>query len=106
MGEFLENQVDKNERAKFIEKCDALNRRYMAVYLRALQKDNCHLIDADVQKQRALLTQEYPDANKYIIWHKLIGSSGLEKYPDTIYKDFPGDNSIEKFMQRLEETYK
>lgn len=51
------------------------------------------------------LKSKYPNAMHYIIMHILIGSTPR---PDsqTMYGDFPGDDSIEKYVEGLLKKYK
>jgi len=45
------------------------------------------------------LEKKYPDARNYRIFHEFIGSS--ENIPTQIREDFPGEDSIELFIDNL-----
>jgi hypothetical protein len=45
------------------------------------------------------LEQKYPNVRRYRIFHELIGSS--EDDPDMIREDFPGEDSVELFIDSL-----
>jgi hypothetical protein len=52
------------------------------------------------------LEKKYPNAReKYIIFHDLIGS-GVWSTSEVIYDDFPGEDSVEKFVEYLAKKYK
>ncbi|MEK7478678.1 MAG: hypothetical protein AAB626_02005 [Patescibacteria group bacterium] len=74
-----------------------------------LKKINNSLLEKDAQKNNfenftALgdfarnLKEKYKDAGKYHLYHMIIGSTGTK----TTEFDFPGEDSIEKFL-RLQE---
>ncbi len=51
-----------------------------------------------------ILEKKYPDTKKHIIFHDLIGS-GMVSTDEVVYEDFPGNDSVEKFVANLAKKY-
>lgn len=49
------------------------------------------------------IKKRYPDSRRYRIFHILIGSGIPEDFPknEIIEEDFPGEDSVEKFLESL-----
>ncbi len=56
-------------------------------------------IQNKIAKYAKDLEEKYPDARKHRIFHVLIGSS--ENCSDMIKEDFPGEDSVESFIDNL-----
>ena len=53
------------------------------------------------------LLAKYPNAQEYLIYHALLGSSPKpSRQAQLITEDFPGDDSVEKFINYLADKYK
>ena len=59
----------------------------------------------DIASHVSKLRSSYPDSQDYAILHMLIWST-LDPNKKCSYKDFPGDDSIEKFIDNLIVKYK
>lgn len=51
------------------------------------------------------LKKKYPNYSKYRMYHKLISSTVPKSMYGIIEGDFPGEYSIEKFIEHLREKY-
>lgn len=60
----------------------------------------------DIVKHVKRLKEKYDDLMNYTVVHALIGSSVRFADHDLAESDLPGDDSIEKFVEALEEKYK
>lgn len=47
----------------------------------------------------------YPNATQFNVLHALIGSTPNKDDPAMIFEDFPGEDSIEKFVNAIEAEY-
>ncbi|MCX6701674.1 MAG: hypothetical protein NTX96_00570 [Candidatus Zambryskibacteria bacterium] len=59
---------------------------------------NTYYVQDEIVKKVKGLRKKYPDWQNYRVYHLLVGSDLLEP---TKYFDFPGDDSIEKFIRSL-----
>ena len=59
----------------------------------------------EVSRHAKLLREKYPDCNKRVFYHILIGSSLSSRMGPIIEDDFPGEDSVEKFIENLTEKY-
>ncbi len=60
-----------------------------------------------IQAQGNYLKGKYPDFNRYELYHALVGSNLFADPGYSFYtqEDFPGDDSIEKFLNDLITEY-
>ncbi len=80
-------------------KAESLKHKFHAVYKKNLRKLNDPVIGFV-----ANLREKYQDYEDYTLYHSLTGTicskKGCSKY------DFPGEDSVEKFIENLSENYK
>ena len=97
----------EQEPKNIIEKEKELRKRAEDLLGNLLEKHDMEKINkyqTDLMERVKYLQDKYPDSFKYVMLHALIGST---VHPDIETKgDFPGEDSVEKFINLLEEKYK
>ncbi len=68
---------------------------------------NSHKMEVleDINVWADKIRKNYPDYNKYEIFHVLAFSSLSSEFAHYTQEDFPGDDSVKKFLQYLEAKY-
>jgi len=112
MDQIKENPISsltpKNSRELKSELRDKFNTISQRVFTRMRASKNFQEVNKfqkEIDNFIALLRKKYPNAEKYVKMHYILGSS-VDLDQQTVYEDFPGDDSVEKFVASLEEKYK
>lgn len=70
-----------------------------------LGREYGHTVQPEIVQHSDYLKAKYPDCKRRSIYHAFIGSS-IGKSDLIIDEDFPGDDSVVKFVEYLVEKYK
>lgn len=82
-----------------LEKYQDLRQKFEDFAMSLPPKEQIDLLDKRMMMGMHLQSK-YPDAKKHTFYHLLIGSTGLEFF-DIIGDDFPGEDSVEAFIDSL-----
>lgn len=69
------------------------------------ENNNAELVSEEIYKFAQYLKKVYKDCEKHRLYHMLIGSTAPSSMVGIIEEDFPGQDSIEKFVDDLAERY-
>ena len=101
---FKNTGKNSQEPMGFSEKAQRIKAVLLELYETTSTENVIKIMDEIAEFQRRLV-KKYPRAMDYALLHALIGSTLIKKGIYT-YEDFPGDDSVEKFMNDLAEKYK
>lgn len=62
-------------------------------------------LQKELSDRATYLIKKYPNSRDHLMFHVLTGSTMIPGGP-AISEDFPGDDSVEKFIKDLAERYK
>lgn len=76
-------------------------REKMIVFVESLSDDEAMDVIEKFNERGISLLEKYEDARDYAFFHALIGSSGIDKMLNIKHEDFPGEDSVELFIDNL-----
>ena len=93
-----------------VEKLQKMRIALGKIQERVLQRDNKNFEETDrfqieLIEYVAYLRRKYADAEKYAMFH-VLGGSSIDPKIGVTNEDFPGDDSVEGFLEKLAEKYR
>ncbi len=96
-------KVDLEKVRKFHEMIEELKSRF----IRNHDEKSLLILEDQLSKRFLYLEKKYsPRAHSYAMFHALGGGSTIAPWMNVNENDFPGDDSVEKFLNILTEKYK
>lgn len=104
-GGFEESEIFRKHE-KLREYKDRIGQLELNVFENASEDESENFYRKLQDKKKSLIEKYGSDANLYILFHALGGSSIMRKDENHIIADdFPGDDSVAQFIEKLEEEY-